>query len=269
MSCLSALAELERDGEHWTMTSRALLALEEDHTEVLQEAEERRGDRDSASLTNRLLAETAMYACPHAGGKLLPKAERLELMAHMRNLVLVANHRDAISGGFMPAVVHVFPNGEVDVDDQFYASVMRPYTEALFTKGFRSTARNYEKWFSNYQRPDSPQMEETLNRMEKPFLEEFGITIHQFVLILVHLGKLALKENKLFLEFDEQSFLTFLKSECGIDEKDAARYLARFSLPPRRAWNKDLPPSCADNDVWPWRFRRQLSLLMRPTCFAN
>jgi hypothetical protein len=264
MSCLYALAELERDGEHWNMTSRALLALEEDHTEVLQEAEERRGDRDSASLTNRLLAETAMYACPQIGGKLLPKAERLELMAHMRNLVSVANHRDAISGGFMPAMVHVFPNGELDVDDQFYASVMLPYTEAFFTKRFRSAARNYEKWFSNYQRPDSPDMEETLNRMEKPFLEEFGITIDQFVLILVQFRKLALKEQKLFLEFNEQSFLAFLKNECGIDEKNAMRYLARFSLPPRRAWNKDFPVGCTDNDVWPWRFRRQLSLLMRP-----
>jgi len=96
----------------------------------------------------------------------------------------------------MPAMVYVFPNGELDVDDQFYASVMLPYTEAFFTKRFRSAARNYEKWFSNYQRPDSPDMEETLNRMEKPFLEEFGITIDQFVLILVQFRKLALIGTK-------------------------------------------------------------------------
>jgi len=61
-----------------------------------------------------------------------------------------------------------------------------------------------------------------------------------------------------------QSFLAFLKTNAVIDEKNAMRYLARFSLPPRRAWNKDFPVGCTDNDVWPWRFRRQLSLLMRP-----
>jgi hypothetical protein len=263
-SCLSGLAELERDAEHWSMTSRALLALEENEAEVLKEAEERRAKRDEASLTNRLLAETAMYACVAGGGNQLPKAERLELMAHMRNLISVANHRDAISGGFMPPVIRVHPNGELEVDEQFYTAVMFPYTGAFFEKGFRSAARSYERWFSDYQRPDNPEMEETLNRLEQPFLEEFGITLDQFVLITMHLRRLALEQQTLFLEFDEPSLLSFLKTCCGLNENSAGCYLDRFSLPPRAAWNKNLPPGCTENDVWPWRFRRQLSLLMRP-----
>jgi hypothetical protein len=263
-SCLTALAELERDSEHWNMTSRSLLALEDDDAEVIHEADERRAKRDVASLTSRLLTETAMYACPQTGGNLIAKAERLALMADMKNLISVANHRDAISSGFMSPLVHIFPNGELDVDDQFYTSVMLPYTHALTTNHFRSAAKNYEKWFVNYERPDSPLMEETLDRLEQPFLEEFGITLNQFVLILMHLGNLAIKHQKLFLEFEEPSFLLFLKTECGLSEESAVRYLDRFSLPPRRAWNKDLPTGCADKDVWPWRFRRQLSLLMRP-----
>lgn len=263
-SCLAALAELERDAEHWIMTSRALLALEDDETEMIQEANERKAKQDAASLTARLLAETAMYACPEDGFDLLPTAERLALMADMKNLVATANHRDAISGGFMTPLIHVFPNGELDVEERFYASVMLPYTHALTAKGFRSAARNYEKWFSNYERPDNPEMGKTLDRLEQPFIAEYGVTLDQFTLILVHLGRLALKEQKLILEFSESEFLAFLKAECGIDDKIALRYLERFSLPPRRAWDKDLPIGCRDNDVWPWRFRRRLSLLMRP-----
>lgn len=263
-SCFSALAELERDGEHWSMTARALLALQKDDTEILQEAEERRSYRDAASLTNRLLIETAMYACLETGGKLLPCAERMELLAHLDNLLSAANHRDAISGGFMPAQVHVFPNGELDVDAQFYASVMKPYSQAVFTKAFRSSARSYEKWFSNYERPEDPNAHETLDRMEQPFQEEFGLTLDQFVPIHHHFGRLAIKTQKLFLEFDEPSLIAFLKNECHLDGKSANAYLAHFSLLPRRAWNKDMPSGCKDNDVWPWRFRRQLSLVMRP-----
>jgi hypothetical protein len=262
--CLTALAELERDAEHWSMTSRAVLALEEDEAEVIKEADDRRAKRDAASLTARLLAGTAMYACPEIGANPLANAERLGLMADMENLIAVANHRDAISGGFMVPLIHVFPNGELDVDERFYTSVMLPYTHALTKRGFRSAARSYEKWFANYERPDSPEMEKTLSRLEQPFLAEYGITLDQFALILVHLGRLALKEQKLLLEFDESGFLSFLKSECGIEEKIAFLYLERFSLPPRRAWNKNLPVGCTDTDVWPWRFRRQLSLLMRP-----
>jgi len=264
MRCFGALAELERDAEHWAMTSRAVLALEHNDTESVEEADERRAQRDAASLTTRLIVETAMYACPEADGHPIPQAEYLALMADMKNLISTANHRDAISGGFMPALVHVFPNGELDVDDHFYASVMLPYTHALTTGSIRSAAKNYEKWFVNYQRPDSPKSEDTLDRLEKPFLEEYGITVDQFALVLVHLGRLALKHQNLILEFDEPSFLSFLNAECGIDEMSAKCYLDRFSLPPRRAWNKEFPTGCADKDVWPWRFRRQLSLLMRP-----
>jgi hypothetical protein len=261
-SCFTALAELEKDAEHWSMTARALLALQ-DQQEILRFAEERRSDRDAASLTNRLLVETAMYACPATGGRPLPNAERLELLAHLENLISAANHRDAISEGFMQAEIHVFPNGELDFDKRFYATVMSPYVRAMFAKGFRSSAKGYEQWFSNYQQPKNPDSEETLNRMEQPFREEFGLTLDQFVAIPHQLGRFALKNQKLMVEFDESGFRSFLMNECNLDAKSAEFYLARFSLPPRRAWDKDLDGYQA-KDVWPWRFRRQLSLLMRP-----
>lgn len=164
----------------------------------------------------------------------------------------------------MPAEVHVFPNGELDVDDRFYESVMIPYSQALFSKGFRSMADRYESWFSSYERPSSPEMEDTLNRLEEPFREEFGLTLDEFVLIHIQLDKYALKTKNLFLEFDEQSLMSFLKNECKLDENSSKAYISRFTLPPRRAWDKDLPRGCKANDVWPWRFRRQLSMLMRP-----
>jgi hypothetical protein len=262
--CLAASAELQKDEEHWNMTSRALLSLEENDKAILEEADERRAKREAASLTSRLIVETAMYASPLAGGGPLPRAERLELMAHMQNLVSVANHRDAISGGFMRPVIHIFPNGELDVDDRFYASTMLPYSQAYFTKKFRSAAKNYERWFTDYKAPVSPESEKLLSRLEQPFFEEFGITLDQFTMIVGHLRKLALERQNLLLEFDEPSFLQFLEREIGIGEDGGRRYLDRFSLPPRRAWDKDLPRGCAANDVWPWRFRRQLSLVMRP-----
>jgi hypothetical protein len=56
----------------------------------------------------------------------------MELMAHMINLVSTANHRDGISTKFMLPEVHVFPNGELDVDGNFYEATMFPYVQALF-----------------------------------------------------------------------------------------------------------------------------------------
>jgi hypothetical protein len=261
-ACFSALAELEKDSQHFSMTARALLALH-DRNEVLQFVGDRRSDRDAATLTNRLLIETAMYACPANGGHTLPNAERLELLAHMSNLLNAANHRDAISEGFMRAEIHVFPNGELDFDKKFYETVMLPYVRAISDRRFHSSARNYERWFPSHGRPENPEQQEALNRMEQPFLAEFGVTIDQLIAIPNRLGHLALRERKLILELDNSSFRTFLMNECSLDEKATELYLKRFSLASRGGWDMELG-NCQVKDVWPWRFRRQLSLLMRP-----
>ena len=46
--------------------------------------------------------------------------------------------------------------------------------------------------------------------------------------------------------------------------EQAERLLAAFTLPIRSRWDAELPPRCSKLDVYPWRFRRNLSLLMRP-----
>jgi hypothetical protein len=213
---------------------------------------------------NRLLIETAMYGCKEVGGTVLCNSEHLELLAHMQTIVSTANHRDAISEGFMPAEIRVFPNGELDVDDQFYVSVMVPYIRAQFADSFRSSAKHYERWFSNYEPDKAPDAADSLKRLEEPFLQEFGITIDQLMMIPHHFGRHALKTASILLEFDDGTLREFLEKECELTKSQVEIYLPRFALKPRRAWNKDLPMGVKDHDVFPWRFRRRLSLLMRP-----
>ncbi len=61
----------------------------------------------------------------------------------------------------------------------------------------------------------------------------------------------------------EQTMQSLLRIS-GFTELETEAFLCRFTLPIRRAWDSDLPPRCHDYDVFPWRYRRQLSLKMRP-----
>ena len=72
----------------------------------------------------------------------------------------------------MPAEIRVFPNGELDVDDQFYVSVMVPYIRAKFAENFRSWAKHYERWFSNYEADKDPDRPATV----------VAIGVHPFVM---------------------------------------------------------------------------------------
>jgi hypothetical protein len=133
--------------------------------------------------------------------KIFPKAERLELLAHLKNLISVANHRDAIATGFMPPLIRVFENGELDVDDGFYESVMSPYYREIFAQDFRSQVKNYERWFVGYEGHDNQENEETLDRLEQPFREEFGFGIEQFVNVVSQLRQLAFLSRSIFSAF--------------------------------------------------------------------
>ena len=55
-----------------------------------------------------------------------------------------------------------------------------------------------------------------------------------------------------------------LRESADMTAAQSAQFLSRFTLPIRSGWDKDLPVRCSKQDVFPWRFRRNLSLLMRP-----
>lgn len=168
------------------------------------------------------------------------------------------------AAGFMPATVKVWPNGELDVSDQFYDSVMSPYIRTMVSNAFQDSADRYHEWFFGFTRPNDQETSERLNRLEMPFVEEFGITVDEFVTVSHQIRQLAIVKNALVIEFTLNEFLAFLSEKCQLTVEKSHRYLERFSLPPRSGWDQDLPPHCDANDVWPWKFRRQLSLLTRP-----
>jgi Restriction endonuclease len=58
--------------------------------------------------------------------------------------------------------------------------------------------------------------------------------------------------------------LPLLIQGSGFTLPEANAFLDRFTLPIRSAWDQGLPEGCKPEDVYPWRFRRNLSLLMRP-----
>jgi hypothetical protein len=263
-SCFLAIADLDRDREHWNMTARSQLALERNPEKAFESAAKRQSERDSAHLAIRILIETAMYSCQEIGGAVLPRAERLDLMANVLNMVVAANHRDAIAAGFMPPMVEVSPNGELDVSDEFYDSVMSPYTRAIVSNAFQQSADKYEEWFFGYKRLNEDESSNRLASLEKPFLDEFGVTVYEYVTVSHQINRLAIAQNTLVIDFAQSELIMFLAEKCQLTEQKAHCYLQRFSLSPRSGWDRDLPSGCGANDVWPWKFRRQLSLLTRP-----
>ncbi len=260
--CCAALDEVERDRSHWDLTARSLLAMHRDTAGVHDLIHDRRSDRAKSSLGNRLLIETAQYAC--AGDRPLNRADHMALLAEVAVLLELAHHRDAIAFGFLNPVVTVFANGEIGVDESFYREVVGKYfTQQSFERTERAAA-SYEDHYpqaSSGAAPLTPDPRvETLNDVMLP---EFGFSCDHLLNVTAKFHDLATYGRQAGGIFPEPEFRAFLK-RCGLDDENATAFLDRMTLPIRTAWNKDLPVGAHERDVYPWRFRRQLSVLMRP-----
>lgn len=261
--CFSAMGEVERDRAHWDLTSRSLLAMHVDTGNVHEVIHDRRSERSRVGLANRLLLEVAQYACPAQGGNLLTEADHRDLLARMLLLLEMAHHRDAISFGFMAPKVFVHPNGEIGVDEKFYVEVVSRYFTQQSLERTAQAAARYDRHFNRRVAVGGPAIPAAAVELDKVFVPEFGFSVMRLFDLLDCLRQVVAASKQVGGVFDEPTFDKILES-CGFEVWQRQSFLDRFTLPKRTSWNADLPPRCKEADVFPWRFRRQLSLLTRP-----
>ncbi len=141
-----AIDEITRDSEHWKITTRSLLALNEEEEEgARQVLIERRSQRSIASLANRVLIETAQYAGCESKRDRLSRADHSRLLADVELLMTVANHRDAIAYGFLEPRVQVIRR-KVLTSINGFMSVMRS-TLHRSNRLTDAAARSYDIYF--------------------------------------------------------------------------------------------------------------------------
>ena len=266
LRCFQALDEIARDEKQWDMTARSQFALHKDKENVHDVLLDRRSDRAKATLCNRLIIETAQYACPLTDGRMFTEADHLTILADMALLILLANHRDAIAYGFIDAKIDVLPNGELEVDEKFYANVFSKYLTKRSRAASDEAAADYETYFPWIEQSKDETTvgdENALNEFDKVFAPEFGFSIHLLFRALDEFRTMAVKTDQPGGKVTEDVMQLFLRVS-GFKPHEAEAFLDCFTLPIRSAWDCDLPPRCRDYDVFPWRFRRQLSLNVRP-----
>lgn len=263
--CLTALVEVDRDAAQWDLTTRSLIAMHNDMENTHEVIHDRRADRSRSSLANRLLLEVAQYAPMTETGRTMTNADHRDLLSQMLLLLEMAHHRDAISYGFMDPKVTRHPNGEIGVDEKFYIEVVGKYFTQRSLERTKQAAERYDRYFRKYTKnePSNEETSQAILNLDRVFVPEFGFSVTMLFDLRDLLCRFAGEAKVAGGQFDEATFSSFF-AECGFTETEGAAFLDRFTLPRRSAWNRQLPPRCSEHDVFPWRFRRQLSLLARP-----
>lgn len=262
----SQLDELSRDSSRWSLSTRSLLALE-DHANWLQDhLRAKSGRLTLAEITNRVLIETAAYSHDPKAKEFITQTEHASLLAELAVMIELANHRDAIAGGFVAADLKIHPNGMIDYDETFQQRVFQPYLTARVDDRIRWDADSYD---SNFDPPDEAAPPSNggapaLIAFERAFQAEYGFPYETIIKVIDYFDKQAVNKGQAGGTLDSRSLRFLLTHQIGLTDRQADAFVERFTLPIRPAWNRDLPTGCEASDVLPWRYFRGLSLLVRP-----
>src|SRR6266542_3492684 len=259
---LQNVEAIELDKDRWQMTASALLAVHKDKQDVISVANARESNRAAAALVSRIVCELAICTSPVAGGRPSNDADFQSILALTELLIYSAHSSDALQYALTPARIGMFPNGEFVVDDAYQQNVMLPYISEHSTEVFTSYARSYSDYFKKGTDSSGNPKSEFPSGFVEAFSAEYGLTPDELALAYRKLEHDAMAEGKLVVLRSGKRFRQTLVGP-DLPTSSVEALLANFSLLPRERWDQ-APAGFTNKDWYPWRYRRRLSLVMRP-----
>ena len=199
------------------MTTRSVLALQQELKQTKAVLAARRSQRSIASLANRVLIETAQYSAGGEGGRQLNRADHGQLLARVELLITMAHHHDAIAYGFLKPEVRVNPRRDIEVGEGFYKSVMQRYFSHRSAKSAEQAVKLYDSYFDRSKRSDGAAPEKDVIEFDEAFQGEFGFSVRQLFQINELWRKFAIESGALAGVLEERQTLGLLEKSAEMN----------------------------------------------------
>lgn len=256
--------DIIQDRDNWRRTAQAVLALYQSEEDVFTVAQERESARANVSLTVRTILEMAICECTEIDGSQLSRWSQDELLAKAALLIEVATDSDAIRSNLIKPRIHLYLNGDYNVDRSFHDTVIRPFLKNYMREEYEGAARKYDQLYQ-VKRPGERVLASEVfpSDLIPAFHAEFGLTLDDAIDGIAELLDLAVECKSVVVEATLGDLIARLNKYRGLSPDVGREFFDTFSIFHRPAWEKP-PPLFSERDLYPWRFRRRLSLASRP-----
>lgn len=249
------------DQVQWRNSALAVLSLH-GANDALRVALGRDQVRNRTSFASRILLEMGLCECPPGSFPVLTTSVYERIMALVAVLLEIAYDSDAINGGLTKAEVFVYPNGEYSINREYQEEIMRPFVTNQFSAGYSDAAAEYEGYVER-KNEAAPKVTRFSEKFVKAFLAEYGLSPENLVECFSELIDVAVERNCTAIKVSITEIQSRLFEIRKLEKSVIDSFLKHFCLRPRTRW--DVAPSgFSKKDIWPWLFRRRLSVVMRP-----
>ncbi len=253
------------DRSNWHDTAAAVLALHEDKR-AAREVLTRQDFKFSGVLqTSRLLVEFALGEAMTSAGR---KPGRLQLSRIMSKLLLIVRlggWSGAIRWDAMEPRLRVTALGDIQANQTFHEEVIAPYAKSTSELRLSDSIEGYAE------KTDDPEFGDSPLPVNDDFPIEFwdawkeqfgGVGMEVLRALLGLLEDEGMGRREAVFRMRKSELLAACNARPALKD-DAGLLLEQLIFKPRPSWRQ--PPDGFDvRDLFPWRFRRRLSILRRP-----
>lgn len=228
---------LLRDKSHWGETSRALMAIHSNSTDVQEVAHSREIDRIKAGLANRILVEMTICEAPTTGGASATLELLDKLSAWIITLIELAHQSDAIKYGLVSPEIRIRNNGFIEASQRSLAEVLDQYGKSTFREQFHLSTESYHV---KYEPRDSQHkiLEHHTAAFKNAFRSEYGIEVSEYYDVLAELWDCATEQTNTVVMLGLAELRARLRGNRNLSEESIDRFIAAFALYPRDSWDR-------------------------------
>lgn len=247
--------------DHWRRTSAAILGLHGRTPETLRKYVHQTSKFAAAGIASRVLAEMSVCMCP-IDGTVQPSALSLSRLVSRTLLVVrLGGLSDAIRYNALQPELTLSALGDILFKNDFGDLVVEPLLERVLGDRFVEIAPKQKQ---NYEAPEV--VPETKGAIDQKFWDiwtaEMGFDLDQARNIIGSLEDIAVEKQMPTLELRKSEVIQAVVSG-SVDQNVADAFLEQFCLKPRKRWDR-VPKGFDIKDIYPWRFGRRLSFVVRP-----
>ena len=264
-SLLARLVEIHEaatfESNRWLKTSRAVVSLRPDPDRAKSVAAAKIAELTAVLLECRILVEMAVCECPNTGGAVPADLDLRHLMAQVMHVPRLGGSSEAIRYGGQEATVRVSALGDVLMHADFEEQVVNPYGFALSRVRYGNSVETYKRNFR-----EAELTGKVAEHFDAQFVSaweaEFGFSIDDARMFADAVENHGIEQEAAYFLSSKDDLVRLSESE-GIAPAAARNIVAHLSQVVRNGWDST-PPGFAGKDWQPWRFRRRLSLIVRP-----
>jgi hypothetical protein len=253
------------DRSNWHDTAAAVLALHDDRKAALDVLTRQDFEFSGVLQTARLLVEFALGEAKASGGRKPGRLQLLRIMAKVMLIARLGGWSDAIRWDAMEPRLRITALGDIQANQIFHEEVIAPFATSTTQLRLSDSMAGYAE------KTEDPESEDSPLPVNDDFPAEFwdawkeqfgGVGMEVLRALLGLLEDEGMGRREAVFRMRKSELLAACNARPALKD-GAAPLLEQLIFKPRPLWRQ--PPDGFDaRDLFPWRFRRRLSILRRP-----